>query len=230
MNAVRVLVCAFLALPAGWFAGVLIDRVPDKLPLFSPMTGVRLAGRYLVVHVLMVVLFVAAALRFDDSSIGMLAAYLLFFAMLLTVSVIDIELLRLPDRIVLPSLLASLVIIPVVSVIDDATDTIRYALVGAGVYFGFLLLTHLIYPRGMGFGDVKLAAVMGLYVGWLAGTTMQAVVLVLWAMLIGFIGGSVIGLVMLVARRRSQPIPFGPFLALGAVITSLISTGLLPAN
>ena len=57
-----------------------------------------------------------------------------------------------------------------ISVVDGDAELIRYALVGARVYFGFLLVAHLISPRGMGFGDVKLAAVMGLYVGWL-GTT-----------------------------------------------------------
>ena len=62
----------------------------------------------------------------------------------------------------------------------------------------------------MGFGDVKLAALMGLYVGWLGTTTLDAVVLVLWAMLIGFVAGSVIGVVLLVARRRNRPFPFGP--------------------
>jgi leader peptidase (prepilin peptidase) / N-methyltransferase len=230
VNGARVVICVLLAIPVGWVAGVLIDRVPDKQPLFTPLLGIRLTGRYLVVHLLMIVLFAAAAVRFDDSSIGVLGCYLLLFAMLLTVSVIDIELLRLPDRIVLPTLVASLVLIPTVSVIDDVADTIRYALVGAAVYFGFLLLTHLIYPRGMGFGDVKLAAVMGLYIGWLADSTMQAVVLVLWAMLLGFVGGSVIGVVMLIARRRSQPIPFGPFLALGAVITVLASTSLVSSS
>ena len=70
---------------------------------------------------------------------------------------------------------------------------IRYALVGAALYFGFLFVAHLISPRGMGFGDVKLAAVMGLYVGWLGSTLREALALVLWAMLIGFLAGSVFG-------------------------------------
>ena len=67
----------------------------------------------------------------------------------------------------------------------------------------------------MGFGDVKLAAVMGLYVGWLGTTFTEALVLVLWAMLIGFATGSVYGFGVLIRRRRNRPFPFGPFLALG---------------
>ena len=115
----------------------------------------------------------------------------------------------------LPSIVISLVLVVAVSLIEDHPEWIRYALAGAGFYFGFLLLVHLIYPRGMGFGDVKLAAVMGLYVGWLGTSYTAAFGLVLWAMLIGFVIGSIIGMVLLAIRRRSKQIPFGPFLALG---------------
>lgn len=223
---VRLVLSVLVALPAGWFAGVLIDRVPDRLPL-RPLPGVRLEGRYLWVHVLMVALFALAALRFADASIGALAAYLLLFGMLVTVSVIDIELFRLPDRIVLPTLGISVVLIPAVSLIEGAPEQIGHALAGAALYFGFLLLAHLVYPRGMGFGDVKLAAVMGLYVGWLGDSTLSAVALVLWAMLLGFIAGSIVGMVMLAVRRRSQPIPFGPFLALGTIVAVLASSALV---
>lgn len=222
----RLVLCVLLALPAGWFAGVLIDRVPDRRPL-TPLPGLRLTGKYLWVHVLMVGLFASAALRFEDASIGVLGAYLLLFAVLLTVSVIDIELFRLPDLIVLPTLGISVLLIPVVSLMDGAGEQIRYAFAGGALYFGFLLLAHLVYPRGMGFGDVKLAAVMGLYVGWLGSSTLTALALVLWAMLLGFIGGSIVGVAMLVVRRRSQPIPFGPFLALGTIVAVLASTSLV---
>ncbi len=157
MNVVRLVVCAVLALPVGWFAGVLIDRVPDRESLL-PLPGVRLSGKYLFVQLMMLVLFVLAALRFDTDPVGMLVGYLFLFAMLLTVSVIDVELFRLPDLIVLPSIVVSLVLVVAVSLVEDKPESIRFALAGAGLYFGFLLLAHLVYPRGMGFGDVKLAA------------------------------------------------------------------------
>ena len=95
MNVIRLVVCGVLALPVGWFACVLIDRVPDRAPL-TPLPGVRLSGKYLFVHLAMVVLFVLAAVRFDDEPVGMLAGYLFLFAMLLTVSVIDVELSACP--------------------------------------------------------------------------------------------------------------------------------------
>lgn len=227
MNVLRIIICALLALPAGWLGGALIDRVPEREPLFDPMPGFRVNGKYLAVHIGMVVLFVAAAIRFDDAPIGVLTGYLLLFAMLLTVAVIDIELFRLPDLIVLPSLAVSILFVTIVSITQLDAEQVKYALVGGGVYFGFLLIAHLISPRGMGFGDVKLAAVMGLYVGWLGSSYVTAFALVLWAMLIGFLAGSVIGVIAFIARRKSAPIPFGPFLALGTVAAVLLSEGLV---
>jgi leader peptidase (prepilin peptidase)/N-methyltransferase len=221
-----VVVCALLALPVGWFAGVLIDRVPDRAPL-KPLPGIRLSGKYLFVHLGMIVLFVLAAVRFDEEPLGVLVGYLFLFAVLLTLSVIDVELFRLPDLIVLPTLAASLLLVVLVSVVEEVPEQIRFALAGAGLYFGFLLIAHLIYPRGMGFGDVKLAAVMGLYVGWLGTSYTGSIGLVLWAMLIGFVAGSIIGMVLLAVRKRSKQIPFGPFLALGTVVAVLLSSGLV---
>ena len=219
-------VCAAIGLPVGWFAGVLIDRVPDRLPL-RPLPGVRLGGLHGLVMAAMVVLFGLIGWRFWMEPPLFIAGYLLLGAMLLTVSVIDIALYRLPDRIVLPTLAASVVIVVVESLRASQSKQINYALVGALIYFGFLLVVHLISPRGMGFGDVKLAAVMGLYVGWLAPSYEGVLALVLWAMLIGFVSGSVVGIVALVNRRKSNPIPFGPFLALGCLTVVLIGQNLV---
>ncbi len=227
MNTLRLVVCALLALPAGWLGAAMVDRVPDKLALFDPLHRVRVKGVDLVIYVGMVALFVLAAIRFDDAPVLQLVGYLLLFGVLLTLSVIDIQLFRLPDRIVLPALAVSVPLVAVASVLDDQPASIRYALAGGALYFGFLFLAHLVYPRGMGFGDVKLAALMGLYVGWLGDGYAQAIALVLWAMLIGFVSGSVVGVVLLAMRKRSAPIPFGPFLALGTVIAVLLSEGLV---
>ncbi len=227
MNVARLVVCAVLALPAGWFAAVLVERVPDRLPLFAPLKPVVPSRRDLVVHVLVLALFVMAALRFDEAPVGELAGFLLLFGVLAALTVIDIECYRLPDRIVLPTLAVSVPLIAVVSVVADDAARIRYALAGAALYFGFLFVAHLISPRGMGFGDVKLAALMGLYVGWLGSDYVEAIALVLWAMLIGFLSGTVLGVALLVTRRRSRPFPFGPFLALGTVAAVMLSQSLV---
>ena len=62
----------------------------------------------------------------------------------------------------------SIPLIAITSLVQHDAARIRFALAGGAFYFVFLLVVHLIIPRGMGFGDVKLAAVMGMYVGWLA--------------------------------------------------------------
>jgi leader peptidase (prepilin peptidase)/N-methyltransferase len=119
------------------------------------------------------------------------------------------------------------VLIGVESLREGAPSQITYALVGGLIYFGFLLVVHLISPRGMGFGDVKLAAVLGLWLGWLAPDSFTSFRLVLWAVLVGFVLGSIIGIALWAARGRNAAIPFGPFLALGALIVILTSTNIV---
>jgi leader peptidase (prepilin peptidase)/N-methyltransferase len=223
----RLVVCAVLALPAGWFAGVLADRVPDREPLFRPLKPIDPRGRDLVLHLGVLVLFLAAGWRFHEAPWSVMLAFCALFGVLAALSAIDIEHYRLPDLIVLPSLVASIPIIAVISLVESSSEQIQYALAGGAIYFGFLFVAHLISPRGMGFGDVKLAAVMGLYVGWLGTTFTEALALVLWAMLVGFASGSVFGFVVLLRRRRNRPFPFGPFLALGTVVAVLASRALV---
>jgi len=223
----RLVVCAVLALPAGWFAGVLADRIPDREPLLRPVKPLHLAGRDLVLHLGVLVLFLLAGWRFWEAPWSVMLAYCALFGVLAALSAIDIEHYRLPDLIVLPSIVVAIVWISAASIVEGSPEAIRYALAGGAVYFGFLFVAHLISPRGMGFGDVKLAAVMGLFVGWLGTDLVEAFALVLWAMLIGFASGSVFGFAVLLRRRRNRPFPFGPFLALGAIAAVLLSRGLV---
>jgi leader peptidase (prepilin peptidase)/N-methyltransferase len=78
----------------------------------------------------------------------------------------------------------------------------------------------------MGFGDVKLALSMGLWVGWMRTDGLAAFSVVLYAMLMGFALGTVAGLAVMAVRRRSAPYPFGPFLVLGALLAILLSDSL----
>jgi leader peptidase (prepilin peptidase)/N-methyltransferase len=220
-------ICGVLALPAGWFAGVLFDRVPDGLSLFRPLVGPRLTGSYLAIHITMVLAFVLVANRFAEEPTLELVDYLLLVTALVALSYIDLDTLRLPDRIVAPLLIVSIPLIVVTSVLQHDAVRIRYAIVGGAFYFAFLLVVHLIIPRGMGFGDVKLAAVMGLYVGWLGGSVVSAIQLTLYAMMIGFLVGSLAGMVVFAFRRKSRAIPFGPFLAFGTVVTIIFSNQLV---
>ena len=79
----------------------------------------------------------------------------------------------------------------------------------------------------MGFGDVKLAAVMGLYLGWLAPDYLTTFRLVLWAMLVGFVIGSVAGLALWAIRGRNAAIPFGPSWPSGPLVVLLTSANIV---
>jgi leader peptidase (prepilin peptidase)/N-methyltransferase len=93
--------------------------------------------------------------------------------------------------------------------------------IGALTYFMFLLIPHLVYPKGMGFGDVKLALLMGLYLGLLGGDGVEAVYLVLVGLIVGCLLGVVLGILVQVLRRERGAFPFGPALALSTVLVVL---------
>ena len=96
-------------------------------------------------------------------------------------------------------------------------------LVAGAAAGGFFLLAALAYPRGMGMGDVKLAAVLGLFLGREVAA----------ALLIGLVAGVVVGVAIMsrkgVAEGRKTAVPFGPFLALGGVVALLVGEGLVDA-
>ena len=227
MDAVRVLAEVVLAVPTASF----VDRVSSALvvdrPLFRPAASSRVSPRPLAIGAVLVVLFGLAAVRFAESSWLETFAYLALFAVLLLLSLVDVAEYRLPDVVVLPSILVGFVTVALVSVVDGTPDRIRTALVGSVVAFAVLLAAHLVSPRGMGFGDVKLAVLLGLAVGWQGSNALEAVVLVLWMLLIGFGVGSLAGVVLWIVRRSNRPFPFGPFLALGTVATVLLAPSLV---
>jgi leader peptidase (prepilin peptidase)/N-methyltransferase len=126
-------------------------------------------------------------------------------ALLATVTVTDLRSRLVPDRALLA---ATLVAIPLAASADPTGLPERLAAaLGAG---GFLLLAALIRPGGMGLGDVKLGAVLGLYLG----------VEVAPAMLVAFVTGALVGVALIVRQgpsARKQTIPFAPCMALGAL-------------
>jgi len=227
MNWTPLLIGLVLSMPAGWFAAVLDERIPGNLALFRPFPGFRVTTRRLWIQFFTTVLFIGAFARFGDAPPLVLVGYLLFFTAAVALAAIDLVTLRLPDRIVGPLLMISLVIVVVASVLNHDAVQIRFAIIGGAVYFGFLLLAHLVMPAGMGFGDVKLSAVMGLYVGWVTVDGLSAVTATLYAMIIGFVVGSAAGIVVFAFRRGSKPYPFGPFLLFGAVVVIFASPQLL---
>jgi len=223
MDTIRLVVCIVLSVPAAIVVNATFDRFLTDRPLFQSSVRPRVSHRAVGLLILTLALFVGAQQRFVDESWPEMLAYCVLFAVLLLLSVIDLYEFRLPDAIVVPSIAVAITTIVAVSVVSDTPERIRYALIGGAIAFGVLFIAHLVSPRGMGFGDVKLAALLGLAVGWQASSANEALILVLWLLLIGFGVGTVAGLALYVIRRRNEPFPFGPFLAIGTVATVLLS-------
>ena len=174
-------------------------------------------------------LWAAAGLRFGPEPA--LLVYLAFFSTVLVLSVIDLETYLLPNRLTYPALAGSSLAIVVVSLVsaDDPGRAIAKAGIGAVGWAGFLLALLGVFwaatgRDGLGLGDVKLAALLGLHVGWIQP------VLVIPALFAAGVAGLLAGVVALVVRSGdNRPYPFGPWLAVGAVGVILASEPLLDA-
>jgi leader peptidase (prepilin peptidase) / N-methyltransferase len=119
----------------------------------------------------------------------------------------------LPDAIVLPSYPVVGGLLAVAAGVEgDWWALLRAALAAVGL-FGFYFLLAVLYPRGMGFGDVKLAGVIGLILGYLSWSA------VLVGAFLGFVLGAVVGVVVISMGRgsRKTALPFGPFMIVGAL-------------
>ena len=149
------------------------------------------------------------------------------FAGLVAMSAVDIWAMRIPTRFahVTAGAVGAALLVATALDGDRGAGALRAAAVGAAVLGGGLLVLHLVSPRMLGFGDVRLATVAGMVVGWLAWTQDHPVLApvreALNAALLGGLIGTVVGGVLLVARGRNDPFPFGPSLALGAAIVIL---------
>jgi leader peptidase (prepilin peptidase) / N-methyltransferase len=143
--------------------------------------------------------------RWDDAS-G-IALGIVLVTILIPIALIDFEHRIIPNRITGPAAVVAIVI----GVVLDMDFVVEQLIAGAAAG-GFFLLAAIAYPRGMGMGDVKLAGVMGLYLGRAVGL----------AVLVGLVAGVVVGAVIIARlgakEGRKTAVPFGPFLALGGVI------------
>jgi leader peptidase (prepilin peptidase) / N-methyltransferase len=249
---IAAVVCALAGLVVGTFLNVLIERIPtkdpaDRVPVhlpplctwcgesrgrvgWIPIVGAvkpcpgcdeRPRRRELVVELVTAALFVTMSIRFDDPVITI--AYLFFCAFIVAVSAIDLEHYRIPDRLVFPALAIAVPGVVLVSYQQDIPEAIPRALLGAATIFGVLLIFHLISPRGMGFGDVKLSFSLGVALGWISWGSVYL------GLFLGFLLGAIVGIVLIATRvkGRRDHVPFGPFLAAGTVIAILVGPVLL---
>jgi leader peptidase (prepilin peptidase)/N-methyltransferase len=144
-----------------------------------------------------------------------LAAYLYLAAAGLALAVIDIDTKRLPDAIVLPSYVVVAVLLTVAAVGDQGWWPLARAAIGAAVMFAFYFAIVLASPAGMGFGDVKLAGLLGALMGYLSWSALVV------ATFGAFLLGALVGVVLIVTARggRKTAIPFGPFMIAFSLIT-----------
>ena len=244
MAALLVLV-GVLGLVVGSFLNVVIWRVPrgesvvnppshcpacdrpvrprDNVPVASWLMlrgrcrdcGAPISARYPAVELGTAVVFTVLALRIGPAVT--LPAFLYLGAIGVALSMIDLDVKRLPNVIVIPSYVVTGVLLTVAAAVGHRWDDLLRAGLAMMALYGFYFLLAVIYPAGMGFGDVKLAGVLGLYLGWLGWGE------VVVGGFLGFLFGAVVGGVLMVARRagRKSAIPFGPFMVAGALVAVL---------
>ncbi len=155
-------------------------------------------------------LFVSVALRFD--AVWSILILCPFSALLVAIAVIDWRTKKIPNRIVYPALAISVVYVVVARIAGGSVD-LAQAAVGFLLYGGGLLVVAFIVPRGMGMGDVKVAALIGIVLGALG--IRWVVVAAGSGILLGGVGAIV---AVLLGASRKTAIPFGPFLAAGALV------------
>lgn len=163
------------------------------------------------------VAFGVLAWRFHGHS--ELPAYLYLAAVGVPLAFIDVAVKRLPDPFTLPSYLVGLVLLGVAAFLGGHPVRLGHAAIGLAALWTLYAAQHLVAPGAIGWGDVKLAGVLGLYLGWLGASA--------WWLgtLAGFVLGGVYATGVLITRRgsRKSEIPFGPFMLAGALAGVLLS-------
>lgn len=239
--------CAFLflfGLLIGSFLTVVAHRVPrgesvvggrshcpacgaqiaayDNVPVFSWLLlrgrarccGAPISPRYPLTELATGALYAATVLVLWGDA-GSVVLGIAFVTMLIAIALTDLERRIIPNKILLVGAIAGVAIAAVADPGSLPEKAIAAAAAG-----GLLFAVALAYPRGMGMGDVKLAAVMGLYLGRSVAP----------ALLIAFAVGALFGMALMALRgatARKQAVPFGPFLALGGVAGLLVGDQLV---
>lgn len=155
----------------------------------------------------------------DPRTVTLIVVHLALLAVGCTLIVIDVRSHRLPDRIVLPTLASLLALVILDALVADGSERSLRAGAGLLILGGFYALLRLISREGMGGGDVKLAAVIGLVLGW-HGWQALAV-----GAASAFVLGALHAIVLMSLRRadRSTRIAFGPWMIIGAMLGILVA-------
>jgi leader peptidase (prepilin peptidase) / N-methyltransferase len=238
---------AVLGLAIGSFLNVVIHRVPRGESLLRPgshcprcgaavrpwqnvpvlswllLRGrcagcrARISARYPLVELATAALFVAVTARFGPAP--ELPAYLYLAAVSLALALIDLDVRRLPNAIVLPSYGIGAALLLAAAAFGGNWTAATRGLLAMALLFALYLAIASGYRGGMGLGDVKLAGVLGLYLGWLGWSS------VLVGAFAGFLLGGLVGVALLVTRHagRRTALPFGPFMLTGALVAVFLA-------
>jgi leader peptidase (prepilin peptidase) / N-methyltransferase len=246
-------VVAVIGLLVGSFLNVVIWRVPrgesvirprsrcpgcevpirerDNIPVLSWLVlrgrcrscKTPISVRYPIVELLTGILFGLFAWKFGPHYA--LIAFLFLLAVSIALAAIDLDTRRLPDALTLPSYPVGAVLLIASALLQHHPHLLLNALYGGLALFGLYAVLWFIQPKGMGLGDVKLAGVLGMFLGYL-GWRVLAV-----GAFLGFAYGAIIGITLMLAHRagRKSKIPFGPFMVAGAVTAILVGSHIASA-
>ncbi|MFD8208670.1 prepilin peptidase [Streptomyces sp. NPDC059695] len=246
MSSIYVVIIGLLGLVVGSFLNVAVSRVPagrsvlrprsacpacetpiaarDNIPVVSWLLlgrrcracRVPIPARYPLVEALTALLFAAEALRFGRSEV--LPAALVFTAGLLALAACDAEHFLLPRRLVYPTLGLTAACLLAAAAATGAWQRLGVtAACGVGAFAVFYAL-HEVRPAWLGFGDVRLAGLLGTGLGWLGPSYL------VFALLAGSAVGLLVGVALIATGRatRQTRLPFGVFLAAGAIAALLV--------
>jgi leader peptidase (prepilin peptidase)/N-methyltransferase len=253
MSATVEAVAGVIGLVIGSFVGVVVDRVPrgdsivsppshcvacsapirsyDNIPVVSYVLlrgrcracGAHIPPRDALLEIGTAVLFVLLGWRLV--SVWELPAYCLLAASFVAISAIDVEHMRIPSPIVYATAAIGAPLLVIASAGTHRWTALLSALIGGAVAFAAFFALFFAVPKGIGFGDVRLAGLCGGFLGWFGYRY------VVVGFLVGFIVAGLPAAALLALRKvqRRTQIPFGPFLAAGAIITVLVGPPLVHA-
>ena len=205
-----IVAAALLGAALGWGLGAIAGRT------LRPPRGIGRRARWVMV-LTTAVLFATTVWLVGISPA--LPAFLVFAAAAVVLGTVDVIEKRLPDAVVLPALVTTALLLAIAAAITGDWGSLLGAVLGAVALFALYFLLALISPSGIGMGDVKLAALVGLVLGsagwgvWVSGA------------LAGFVVGGLVSIVALLLRRVTLrgSLPFGPSMLAGAYIALLLS-------
>jgi leader peptidase (prepilin peptidase)/N-methyltransferase len=217
----------FLALLMALVINKVADYVAKNHPLIDRDTVFGSVGvRRLALFLFLAVGYLSIGHYFEFKVL--MWPYLGLVSVLILLGAIDLVSHILPNVILWPAIGISCAVIGLFSFFVLDRFSFPQALLGSLFFFVILAVVHFIYPRGMGFGDVKLALLLGLYLGWLDADNLTVIRLVFYTLLISTLSGGLIGLAFnFLAKRGRAEIPFGPFLGIGTVLVILFSEELI---